>query len=371
MEKVEATILIVDDERINRMLLKSFLGEGYSNLLEAGDGQEALKLMNNNDVDLVLLDVMMPVMSGFDVLKIVRKHPRLQNIPIIVITALSSIKDNAKAIEFGADGFLTKPFNKIVLGAMVKNLLKQNEMQKRLVAAEKNEIFLATVVTANHEINQPLTSILCSANLLEKTFEGNRIKDPESFKKYIMLIETSVKKISDTLKKLRAVKGPTTTGYVDSVRMIDLESPEEKSEPVTDIYKVVSRLRQGGKANKIFIIDQNNSILEPVKESLSERGLAVSSFSDYQVILERFKEDPTAVDLVMIDLTHPTEGGGLRLFRQLKDINKNVKIILSSGDDVKGGVVDALKNGAEAFLPKPYDIDDLAQVIEKALTDAP
>jgi DNA-binding response OmpR family regulator len=358
----DITILIVDDEKINRVLLKSFMETRYGNILEAEDGNIGLKLLKEHDVDLILLDLMMPNMDGYELLKAIRSHQSYQTIPVIIITALGSVKDNAKALELGADGFLTKPFNKIILSAMTDNLLKQSSMRKKLIEIEKNEVFYATVVTANHEINQPLTGILCSANLLSNSYEGYKIRNPEKFSFYINSIEDSVKKISEALRKLRTVKDPLVKTYLDSVKMVDIHTiePGEKA-----CYIVKETLIKGVEKN-IFILDEEPLITDVLSGFFHDKGFNVKIFSDYNEALKSLKNDPDIFDIILIDIKDP-EREGLKLFYKLKEIKSDVKVILSSAYDMKEDIVSAINSGAEAFLPKPYDINDLMFLVEKAL----
>lgn len=117
-------ILVVDDESINLKLMNALLSPlGYDVIL-AENGAKALNLMSENDVDLVLLDVMMPGMSGFEVLQKIKEDSEYTRIPVVLVTALSDISDRVKALELGADDFLTKPVEKIELRARVQSLLK-------------------------------------------------------------------------------------------------------------------------------------------------------------------------------------------------------------------------------------------------------
>lgn len=116
-------ILVVDDEMLNRKVLKGFLDAlGYSPEL-ASTGQEALDVLDDS-FDLVLMDIMMPVMDGYDAVKAIRENPKFEEIPVIMVTALSSIEDRLKAVECGANDFITKPIDKTELRVRTASLLK-------------------------------------------------------------------------------------------------------------------------------------------------------------------------------------------------------------------------------------------------------
>ncbi len=122
-----AHILIVDDNEMNlRIATKLLAREGYK-ISTALSGKAALEQANKNPPDLALLDVMMPDMDGYELCQKIRNTPNLANIPIIMLTALSSVDDRIKAFEVGADDFLSKPFDAAELRARVKVLLRHLE----------------------------------------------------------------------------------------------------------------------------------------------------------------------------------------------------------------------------------------------------
>ena len=363
MDNHNATILIVDDERVNRLLIRSILEKKYSSIIEACDGEEALAMLKNNDVSLMLLDLMMPKLDGYGVLNIMRKHPKYQTIPVVVVTALTNVKDNAKAIELGADGFITKPISGIILEVTVENLLKQSYMQRKLLEAEKTEMFLATVVTANHEINQPLTSLLCSMNLISNLYKDDRITNPEKFDSYMKKIVNAAKEISNILIKLRSIKDPLVKSYVDDVKMIDIENaPVPKP---TDIFPKSTFIKDSELQGKnIYIVDEEDLITGLLTDFLSDKGFTVTAFNNYENALSSFKVMPDPIDIVIIDINEPDKEG-LKLFYDMSAINSETKYILSSAFDIKDDVISAVNHGASAFIPKPYDAEHLFFYINK------
>jgi putative two-component system response regulator len=117
-------ILIVDDQIQNNELLEAHLApQGYE-IIKAASGEEALGILSGNKIDLMLLDVMMPGMDGFEVARRVRANDTHRLLPIILVTALRETEDRVKGIEAGCDDFISKPFEKIELLARVRSLLK-------------------------------------------------------------------------------------------------------------------------------------------------------------------------------------------------------------------------------------------------------
>lgn len=133
-EKSKPKVLIVDDVLENIELIEAYLSAEPYNVITASSGKEAIKKLKEENLDMILLDVMMPEMSGYEVCKIVKNNPETQFIPVLMFTALSDIEDRIKGIEAGADDFLMKPINRIELKTRVKSLLRVKCMHDRLVA---------------------------------------------------------------------------------------------------------------------------------------------------------------------------------------------------------------------------------------------
>ena len=128
-----STILIVDDEPLGRAVLEGLLfREGY-NLIFAENGAETLAKAAEFLPDLILLDVMMPTMDGFEVCGRLRADPVLAKVPVVMVTALDDKKARLRGIEAGADDFLTKPINKLELKARVKTIIKLNRYHQLLI----------------------------------------------------------------------------------------------------------------------------------------------------------------------------------------------------------------------------------------------
>lgn len=132
MLKAGQRILCVDDEPLNLKILEKLLvTSGYETLM-AENGEAALKMIGENNVDLVLLDVMMPNIDGFEVCRRIKGDERLRNIPVVMVTALSAKEDRIKGIEAGAEDFISKPIDRGEVLARVKMLLKMKVLNDRL-----------------------------------------------------------------------------------------------------------------------------------------------------------------------------------------------------------------------------------------------
>ena len=126
------TVLLVDDNEQNLELLLAYMEDLGCKLETAKDGIEALEAVARKHPDLILLDVMMPRMSGFQVCSRLKSDPGTKTIPIVMVTALNEVSDVERAVESGADDFLTKPVNRLELVTRVRSLLKVSILQRQL-----------------------------------------------------------------------------------------------------------------------------------------------------------------------------------------------------------------------------------------------
>ena len=131
----DARLLVVDDNEDNRYTLIMRLEiEGYSNITVAGDGEAALDLLRTREFDVVLLDVMMPKVDGYQVLQRLKAEGRLHNIPVIMISALGEVESVVRCIELGAVDYLSKPFDPVLLKARVGASLEKKRLRDEVRA---------------------------------------------------------------------------------------------------------------------------------------------------------------------------------------------------------------------------------------------
>jgi len=140
MEK-DSVMLIVDDVEMNRAILTQFFKNDYV-IVEAANGQEALTVISQQTVDLILLDLVMPVMDGFELLKVLKKTEKFAEIPVIVMTARNEGESEVRAVELGAADFITKPYNPAIVRMRVRNVMArmENEWRKIEAAAQRRQI---------------------------------------------------------------------------------------------------------------------------------------------------------------------------------------------------------------------------------------
>lgn len=131
-QEKKPTVLVVDDNLQNLELLQVYLEDIDCRTIPAHNGIEALEIVRKEPPDLILLDVMMPKMSGFEVCKRIKNDPKTSDIPVIMVTALNEFRDIERGIDSGTDDFLSKPVNKLELLTRVKTMLKLKHLSDKL-----------------------------------------------------------------------------------------------------------------------------------------------------------------------------------------------------------------------------------------------
>lgn len=131
MDNSSINILVVDDNEFNReVLMKRLSGEGYR-VTTADNGELALGMLEVRSFDLVMLDLLMPKIDGYEVLRRMKAHPEWRHIPVIVVTAVDNLDSAAQCIKMGAEDYLTKPFNSILLLARVSSSLERSKIHEQ------------------------------------------------------------------------------------------------------------------------------------------------------------------------------------------------------------------------------------------------
>jgi two-component system sensor histidine kinase/response regulator len=198
MNTPQPTILCVDDQEANLRLLENILvPRGYAVVSSAG-GHDALLKIRSQVIDLVLLDVLMPGMDGFEVCRLIKEDQRLRNIPVVMITALTAKQDRIRGIEAGAEEFLSKPFDQTEALTRIKMLLKMkqlsDERERTEQALRESNDRLRELETLRdglvhmiiHDLRNPLTVITMNADLLEAVEQANLSEKSRGYLKHII-----------------------------------------------------------------------------------------------------------------------------------------------------------------------------------------
>lgn len=190
-------VLVVDDNADNVELLTKRLKAIGLATCEAYDGEQALEQVAAEDPDLVILDVMMPRLDGFEVCRRLKSSERTRRIPVVMLTAKREIPDKIRGLEMGADDYVTKPFNPQELMARVRSLLNLRTLQEKRVKEEKLGALGQMAEGVAHEVRNPMVTIGGFARRIRERLEpGNPLRDyAEHIIKEVERLETMVEEI--------------------------------------------------------------------------------------------------------------------------------------------------------------------------------
>jgi len=212
-------ILIIEDSRTQALKTQLLLQrEGYE-VETAFDGEEGWKRILSWKPDVVLLDINLPKRNGFDLLREIRNRDELANMQVIMLTAYGDVDSLTKALDLGADDYISKPFNDRELSARVRASLRMKKLQDRVIKAERLAAVGALVVTMSHEINNPLTGIIGNCQIILK----NADSIPPKMRERVQSIMDMAVRISRVLQKAANLREVVTKPYLGDTEMIDLE----------------------------------------------------------------------------------------------------------------------------------------------------
>ncbi|WP_040257179.1 PleD family two-component system response regulator [Rickettsia hoogstraalii] len=182
------TILVVDDIETNIKLLTAKLLKEYYTVLTANSGKEALAILKKGKIDIILLDVMMPEMDGFEVCKTIKTDPETTHIPVVMVTALSDIDDRVKGLEAGADEFLTKPVNDTALFVRLKSLSRMKSLIDELKLRNSTNALLGVTNIEIHDTFADKKILLINDDVVQA----------KNIKQMLLKITQNVKVISNS-----------------------------------------------------------------------------------------------------------------------------------------------------------------------------
>ena len=264
-----ALILIVDDEATQRLLTRDTLEQAGFRVEEASNGEEGLDLVQKLRPDLILLDVMMPGMDGFEACRRVRGDQTVAEIPIIIVTGREDTEDIQKGFDAGATDFLTKPVSWNLLPNRVRYVLRtsrlENELRLAMIAAEKaSDAKTALLSTMGHELRTPLNAIIGFSDLMRQAALGP-IGLPQ-YEEFVVHINDSgnqlLTAINDILEIVRCDSG-------------GLELKENELSVVAIVDDVVKQIAAEADAGGVQIVNEvtDAGILVRAEEPRLKRAL--------------------------------------------------------------------------------------------------
>ncbi|MFV0589739.1 response regulator, partial [Bacteroides reticulotermitis] len=200
------TILVVEDNEDLLQLMIRLLSPDY-NVCTAENGKEAIIILENEDIDLIVSDVMMPEMDGIEFCKYVKNNLEMSHIPVILLTAKNKEEDRAEAYEVGADAFISKPFNLLVLHARIRNLMKYKE---RMARDFKNQLVFEV---------KDLNYTTLDEDFMQRAIDCvNKHLDDPDFDQSQLLKEMHTTK-STFSRKLKSLTGLSYISFIRNIRM--------------------------------------------------------------------------------------------------------------------------------------------------------
>jgi len=299
---VGEVILVVDDSRDNRKILSLLLQRNGYQTIEAENGRLALETLSNQTVDLVLLDVMMPELDGFEVCLAIRQETKWPNLPIIFLTAIGDQESIHRGLTIGGDDYVVKPFDKSELLARVHNHVKFRKGQKALEASIKYNNELIHILS--HDLSNPLSTIVSLADIITE--------EPDSTSEFapkISDLAQSTLELIGLIKNMRALESKgvelspvnLTQSVMQSAgfnkeraqskgitfKYLNLDRPIViQAEPVSLVHSVLNNLLTNGikfshPGSTIEILASNKD--EQVQLTITDHGIGMSEKLQEQV----------------------------------------------------------------------------------------
>ena len=257
-KKTNGSILVVDDNNNNTTLLKKRLEKNGNNVKTASDGIEAIKIIEKRNFDLILLDIIMPNMNGYEVLELLKKDKRYHEIPIIMLSSMDDLTSIYRCIELGADDYVTKPFDKTILEARISACIEKKQLR------DKEKILLKEISYEKDKSDKLLLNILPKsiANRLKsgENIIADKHDDVNILFADIVGFTPQSKKLSP--QELVKILNTIFTKFDD----LSIKYGIEKIKTIGDNYFAVSGLNDNSKKSVIDIMKMAIEMVKSTKE---------------------------------------------------------------------------------------------------------
>jgi DNA-binding response OmpR family regulator len=360
----KSVILVVDDESLNIQLISDILNEQYE-IKIAFDGKQALNVLEKFHIDLVLLDISMPNMSGYEVASYIKCNEKLKNIPFIFLTAKQDQSSIIKGFEVGAIDYISKPFNKEELFARVSNHLKTYLLQKELnqkikelkdaqeFALKQQELILnqskmialsEMIENISHQWRQPLSVISTAATGMQIKNEHS-ILDSQTIEQKCKIIDKTSQYLSSTLDQFKKTIPITDNSRSFNLRndtdiflkLIDSSIEKYNIQVILELYENSKIKGYPNELMQCFISIFNNSKDALVRNNIENKLIFINSNHSSTHIIIEFLDNAGGIDESIIDRVfepyfttkHQSKGVGLGLYTAFLIITKSLKGTIS------------------------------------------
>ncbi len=353
-------ILVVDDKPENLLSMEILLGKEPYDIVKASSGNEALSCVIREDFAVVLLDVQMPEMDGFETAELMRTTKQTSLLPIIFITAINKEEKHVfKGYRSGAVDYIFKPVDKEIILSKVRvfaDLFRQKKIiedqnfqldaanrtiqkqQRAVIEEERLKVVLQMAGATAHELNQPLMALLGNIELMRLTKY-----DPEKIKSQIDVIEKAGRRISNTVKRIQTIQHEKTKAYPGGENIIDIHQKEnilcvEDDDRSFKVFKKMTGKKRTADIHRAINIKEAKQLL---------------SNNNYE--------------LAMLDLRLP-DGDAFELLTFMKKQKMKICVVVLTGFGAEDIAVRCLREGAHGYLSKgDISTDILNQTIDEAL----
>ncbi|MDA0653001.1 MAG: PleD family two-component system response regulator, partial [Proteobacteria bacterium] len=331
-----ARVLVVDDVPVNVKLLEAKLLVEYYEVVTAHDGVSALQVAHDQRPDIILLDVMMPGMDGYEVCRRVKADATTAHIPVVMVTALNEVSDRVRGLEAGADDFLTKPVNDVALFARIRSLVRLKRTSDEWRAREATAVELGVTGATDNAVNEkaPGSILLATDGMWDKEAvtktliaQGHKIDHADndasaismaSQGDYDIVIVADGDRSSDALRLCSQFRSLPETRHGPILLLVSegtedrlakalelgindyLVRPVEQDELIARSWTQIRRKRYEERLRENFAVSVNAAVTDPLTGLYNRRYLE----SHFERISDRLKEEGKTISLLMLDIDH-------------------------------------------------------------------
>ena len=362
-QEIKAGILLVDDKPENLLALEKLLEGPDVDIVKAASGNEALSLVLEREFALILLDVQMPGMDGFETAELIQSNRDTRHIPIIFVTAISKEQQHVfRGYEAGAVDYLFKPLDPYILKGKVRTFLelhrqrltlehmnrilkKSNqkilEQQKSVIEEERLKVLLQMAGATAHELRQPLTALLGNIELLRMFSHA-----PEKQDKILSQIEEAGERVAEIVEMIQTIRRDETKAYAGNIAIINIEQE-----------------------TKVLYVEDRDPDFERVRMALGRNPrlkiIRAYGIKDGLELLRTLNPD-----LVLLDF-YLNDGTGLDFLREMDRAGLDAPVVVISGQGDEMVAAQMIQAGAFDYISKNRaDAATLSRTIATALEKA-
>ncbi len=337
-------ILIVDDNEMNADLLREILEQVGQSSIIAYSGAEALKVLETEKVDLILLDIMMPGMSGFEAIKCIQGNPLTADIPVIFISALSETENIVKGLDLGSYGYITKPFNIDKLKAKVLSVLRIKDLQDQ-IKSEKSKLDLIFKFSADGILllNSAFEIISCNSrfanwfNLSEEELTGKDLcsliysKQRKDLDGCADFVEAFSSNPDNRATKEITIESNGETKLLE-VSYSKINADEASAEGYVLLFRDITAWKEIEKQKETFVATLTHDLKTPIRAEIRALELLLNgNFGDLKTEQAKLVEDILGSSKYMFNMVdnllavYRYENGSVTLQKDVFDINSLIK----------------------------------------------